>query len=251
MRRFWLGSETIRVGEEIEISGDEFKHICIVCRMSEGSKFEVLTSNGEAFFSELTAIGKKSATLKALEVREVFKQKKPWLRLIVSLPKFSTFELIVEKSVELGVKGVQPVFSDYSFVRTPDKVTPGKTERWAKIMTSATRQTGRGDLMEISQPIHLKEVLEDFNRREDVLGLFPYEGPSSLPFNEALQAWDPDNHSEIWCFVGSEGGFSDQEVKLFQGYGVNPSTLGEQVLRVETACLALSSIIKYHTGQLS
>ncbi len=55
----------------------------------------------------------------------------------------------------------------------------------------------------------------------------------------------------LWVFVGSEGGFSLEEVELFAKEGLNPTSLGEQILRVETACLALLSVIKYEFGTLA
>jgi 16S rRNA (uracil1498-N3)-methyltransferase len=250
LRRFWIEQESLEAGQTVEVFGEEFRHICVVCRMAEGSHFEVLNPGGNAYFSVLKAVGKKSATLELLEKREIPQQKPPWLRLIVSLPKFSTFDLILEKSVELGVKSVEPVFSEFSFVRSKDKVSEAKIKRWSKIVVGATRQCARGDLMSIGEPRTLSQALEAFNQTEGLLGLFPYEGEASQPFSQALAKWRRDSHQEIWCFVGSEGGFSDKEVQLFQSHGIESCTLGEQVLRVETACLALTSVIKYHTGQL-
>ena len=250
MRRFWVDGQNLQVGESLVIEGDEFRHICTVCRMSEGSRFEILNSEGKAYFSVITQVGKKSATLELLEERDVPQQKPPFVRLILSLPKFSTLDLILEKSVELGVKSIEPVFSDVSFVRQADKISDSKRQRWQKIVVAASRQCGRGDLMTVSAPRPLSEVFQQFNQSKGVLGLFPYEGEASQPFSQALSRWQEEQHQEIWCFVGSEGGFSDKEVELFQAHGLESCTLGEQVLRVETACLALTSVIKYHTGQL-
>jgi len=251
LRRFWLRQNQLSVGSEILIEGEEYKHICIVCRMQEGAKFEVLNSDGQAFFSELVSVGKKSAVIHLTEVRDLPQQRKPWLNLCISVPKFSTFETILEKSVELGVKTITPMLSDYSFIKSASKISSTKWQRWQKIIISATRQTGRGDLMQLRSVDSLEQILKKFNLDPQAMGLFPYEGRSAQTIAQALERLNSHEFSEIWCFIGSEGGFSEKEVELFGENGLKPATLGEQVLRVETACLALSSIIKYHAGQLS
>ena len=86
------------------------------------------------------------------------------------------------------------------------------------------------------------------NRDDTSVGLFAYEGPSTLSVKEYCQkikAAKPQGIKDIWIIVGSEGGFSHSEVKEFENLGLHPVTLGPQVLRVETACMALVSVLKY------
>ena len=102
--------------------------------------------------------------------------------------------------------------------------------------------------MKIEAPVGLAEILEKFNRTEKVGGLFAYEGAGVLTAREgveALRAASERALSEVWIFVGAEGGFSNAEVELFKSHGLKPVTLGPQVLRVETACVTLVGIIKY------
>jgi 16S rRNA (uracil1498-N3)-methyltransferase len=83
------------------------------------------------------------------------------------------------------------------------------------------------------------------NQTPSSTGLFPYEGESEQTVSSAIQKMKGEAFENIWVFVGSEGGFSDQEVEFFKENGLKSSSLGDQVLRVETACLALVSILKY------
>ena len=99
--------------------------------------------------------------------------------------------------------------------------------------------------MALGGALSLDNLLADFNRRTKAVGLFPYEGEAPQHLRQALQPLKGQQADEIWVFVGSEGGYSDREVQLFQSFGLQPVTLGSQVLRVETACLALVSILKY------
>lgn len=251
VRRFWL-DEHIEDGQsELILQGDVLHHIRDVCRMSVGARFEVLTQDRCAWFVEIQEMGKKQGVAKILEQRALPEIHGPRLHLAVSLPKFATFESILEKSVELGVHSIQPFFSDFSFIKTANKISPSRTERWQKIVRSATQQSGRGELMPVAGPIKLSDVLKKINQNSGLKGLFAYEGSSHHSLREELLLWDGGNATtDVLLFVGSEGGFSSQEVELFQQHGLAPITLGEQILRVETACVALVSIIKYHLNAL-
>ncbi len=242
VRRYWVDA---KIEKSVTLEGETFHHIFDVCRQTVGSKFEIL-NEGKAFFVEVESVGKKSATLKVLEVRLLPVPAAPHIHLCVSIPKLPTFETILEKSVELGVFKLHPFVSDYSFVRdVKNERISHKTERWEKIVKSATQQSGRGDLMEISSVGTLSQVLEKMNQMPASMGLFPYEGECQQTVKACIEKMKPTQPQNIWIFVGSEGGFSREEVEFFKERGLEPSTLGEQVLRVETACLALVSIVRH------
>ena len=251
MRRFWVDDSVSEGQEEIVLNGDVLHHVRDVCRMTLGARFEVLTPDRKAYLVELVEVGKKQGLLKILEERSVPEIPGPRVHLYLSIPKFNTFENVVEKSVELGVHSIQPFFSDYSFVRSASKISPSRVQRWEKIVRSATQQSGRGELMPVEEPLPIQQVLEKINQNRGLKGLFAYEGDSHLRLNEELEGWGSEPQiTDVALFVGSEGGFSSQEVQLFQEHGMVPVTLGEQILRVETACVALVSIIKYHLNAL-
>ncbi len=242
MRRYWIPHE-FKQGQRIHLSGEVLHHIRDVCRMRIGSRFEVL-SEGLAYLVEIATETKHESVADIVQERAIAPRPKPDLILVLSVPRFPVFEAVIEKAVELGVARIHPVFSDFSFIRTQDQVFERKRSRWVKIMTSATQQSGRGDLMPIAPLQTLKSYLETFNRSGSVAGLFAYEGESVLTAREALPRLG--SPQEVHIFVGSEGGFSQNEVSLFQQFGLHPVTLGSQVLRVETACVALVSILQYH-----
>lgn len=249
MRRYWLDKDSIvenTDGEkEFLIENDDYHHICGVCRREEGHKFEILTEDAVAYFVQIVHKTNKKALAKILETREVQPLATPHIELCVSLPRFKKMDEIIEKAVEIGVHKVHPFMSDYSFIRDESKLSTSKLRRWNKIVKSATQQCGRGELMDVAPVLHLNELLDNFNQDEASVGLFSYEGESNLSLKEALNGLSEKPAERIYIFVGSEGGFSESEVKLFTDNKLEPVTMGEQILRVETACLALASIIKY------
>ncbi len=253
MRRYWLPREQIQA-DQVMITGDTLHHIVDVCRQEVGSKFEVLGDGRKAHLVELTNVAKKSAHGKILETRELPPLPTPHIVLALSIPRYPVMDAVVEKAVEMGVARIEPFYSEFSFIRKKNSLPEGKLERWGKIVVSATQQSGRGDLMPILEPVEMSECLRKFNQNPKAKGLFAYEGESTVGVKDYLRRQSQDTETkpdEFWIFVGSEGGFSPTEVQQFQTQGLQPVTLGDQVLRVETACIALLAVLKYEFGHMT
>lgn len=225
-------------------------HIRDVCRFKMGDRFEVLAGDGKARLVEIDRETKTEMGAYEISVRELPPLEKPYVTLCLSVPKLPKVDWIVEKAVELGAFEIKPFVSDYSFLRKTSELSDNRLARWRKLVQGATQQSGRGDLMRIGEPLTLEKCLQEFSRNPSVMGLFPYEGDSPQGISPALAELKKRNLDHLWVFVGSEGGFSPKEVEIFEGFGLKPTSLGEQILRVETACLALLSIIKYEFGTL-
>ena len=258
MRRYWVPQNCIS-DSSVSLKGDVLHHIRDVCRMRLQDRFEVLSEDGQAYLVEIVSETKNESVAKVIEARKIEPIAKPHVVLAVSIPRFNVFENILEKSVELGVHSIQPFFSDYSFIRKQEEILDKKIQRFQKIIQGATQQSGRGDFMPILPALSLSDLLKNFNREQQkasltpgslVSGLFAYEGEAETSLKSYLQQvlqnlQTSSEIQKIYVFVGSEGGFSVQEVELFKNYSLKPITLGTQVLRVETACVALVSVIKY------
>lgn len=246
MRRYWVELSHIQENE-VHFSGEIFHHIFDVCRQEKGSKFEVLTENAEAHFVEVLSVAKKNAVAKIIETRKLSGIKEPRIHLLMSVPRFPVLESILEKAVEMGVYDIHLFSSDYSFVKSKTMISDSKIDRWSKIIISATQQTGRGDLMKLYPLKTMGEVLSLINRDQGDLGLFAYEGEGVLNLKDFLtrHKTKKQDSKDIWIIVGAEGGFSHLEVSKLGELGFDPVTLGTQVLRVETACMTLVSVLKY------
>lgn len=250
MRRYWIEKKQVQ-DQTIHFSGDQFHHIFDVCRQEVGHHFEVITEESQAYLVKVSNISKKNATAEIVEKREIQKLARPHIHLLLSLPRYNVFDSTLERCVELGVSSVTPFVSDYSFIRKEKELPAGKYDRWHKIVISATQQSGRGELMKIQELTTFENVLKNANLNAQSLCLVAYEGPSQTPVNLEIKRWKeqsarlPDN---IYILVGSEGGFSTQEIAQIETLGLHPVTLGPQILRVETACLTLVSVLKYEFG---
>lgn len=250
LRRFYI-DRNLLTEEGLWIEGDLFHHIRDVCRFKEGDRFEVLPGDHTATLVEVDASEKRRLHARAISKRTLPALAKPYITLALSIPKLPKVDWIIEKSVELGVHSIRPFVSDYSFLRKAGEITPARLSRWEKLAVAATQQSGRGDLMRVHPALTLESLFEEFNRSAHTKGLFPYEGEAQVDLKTAIQELKSSKPEHIWVFVGSEGGFSMREVEIFASQGLKPVSLGEQILRVETACLALASILKYEAGALN
>ncbi len=249
MRRYWIQPQDI-ADHQVQFEGDTFHHIFSVCRQDAGSHFEVLCDK-KAYLVEVTEVGKKSAKAEIKEVRIIPEMPYPHLHIALSVSRYQVMDDLVEKLVEMGVASFHPFFSDYSFVKSANSFPRQKLERWEKIVVSATQQCGRGELMKTYAPVDLKDILMQINQSPNHLGLLAYEGESEKSLSSYLKSNKNPNITDIWCLIGSEGGFSAQEIARLQNLGFDPVTLGRQVLRVETACLTLVSVLKYEFDLMS
>jgi 16S rRNA (uracil1498-N3)-methyltransferase len=257
MRRYWISSDDFdgrEIGNTVRLTGDTLHHIRDVCRQDVGDIFEVL-DDGQAYLVQVTVNSKREMQGQIREVRKIEPLPFPRVRLALAIPRLNVFEAVLEKMVELGVEEVQPLFSDNSFLKTDTEAWRSKESRFQKIILSATQQSGRGEKMRLLPAKKLAEFVEELraeiNRGRPIMGLFAYE-VGNLPIKEALRQEAAKRDSAlagapelVWAFIGGEGGFSRTEVSEFAARGFPAVTLGRQVLRVETACVALISVLKY------
>ena len=257
MRRYWLHnlSPQLQEGDELFLEGSSYHHIVEVCCQHKRALFEILGEFTPIYLVELQEIQapKKRVRVRIKDLRKKAQRPLPHLYLALCVPQFKKMDFILQKSVELGVKALYLVFSDYSFVKKG--LPEGKKDRWQRVIASACEQCGRTDPLELYAPQPLAHLLECFsshsNDATSCKALFAYEGQGGLSLKTQLQELRqnaPVSLQSFWLFVGSEGGFSEREVMAFKARGLEPVSLGEQVLRVETACMVLLSVIKYEWG---
>lgn len=252
MRRYWIQKNQIDDQNQVHFSGEQFHHIFDVCRQVVGHHFEVITEDSKAFLVEVLDIQKKKALAIIKEERIIAELPTPRIHLVMSLPRFAVIDSVIERAVEMGVTSIHPCVSDFSHIRKVKEFPIEKYDRWKKIVISATQQSGRGSLMQIAEMTTLEECLKNINLNQQNWCLLAYEGKTQSTLNQELarlkKMHNVDAPSDIWVLVGSEGGFSEAEIVKIADYGLNPVTLGPLVLRVETACLTLVSVLKYEFG---
>lgn len=225
------------------ITGEDAKHISAVLRMRVGD-FLVLCDNMETdFLCKIISTNKESVELKAVDSRHNNAEPDVRITLYQCLPKGDKMDFIVQKAVELGAFKIVPILSKRCVSRPDVKTAAKKILRWQKISEEAAKQCGRGRIPEIGELTEFKTAVNGLS--ESDRGIFLYEcGGSKL--GEIIT----EGVKDICVFVGSEGGFDENEAKLAESCGVHPVTLGKRILRCETAPLAALSILMNLTGNI-
>lgn len=152
-------------------------------------------------------------------------------------------ELIVQKSVELGVFEVIPVAVKRCVVKLDDKKAAAKVNRWQGIAEAAAKQCRRGIIPMVKEPMSMKAAVA-YAHHLDVK-LIPYELADDMGHTKRIIEGIQPGQS-VAVFIGPEGGFEENEVAEALAAGIEPVTLGKRILRTETAGLAVLSWLMYH-----
>lgn len=237
MFNFFVDSEN-RVGDCYFITGGDFNHIKNVLRMKVGDTF--LVSDGTA--SDLCEIESISGdTVTAKIVTENYKNAELPIKIYLfqGLPKSDKMELIIQKAVELGAYEIIPVEMKRCVVRLDDKKKKTKIARWQAISESAAKQSKRSVIPEIHSVMSFRDAVEMASELD--LALVPYENERGmLATVDALRKLN--SVSSVGIFIGTEGGFERDEILLAEERGIRPISLGERILRTETAAITAMSM---------
>ncbi len=221
--------------ETPHLAGSEAKHLAQVLRVQEGQIIEVFDGEGNRASAKIVRVSKSQIDL-VLEVAESDTEATPRIILAQSVPKGRNMDLIIQKSVELGVAEIHPLITQNS-VSTPAEE---KVEKWQRIALEACKQCGQDTVPLISPPIAIEKYLEAYHRSDLNLIASLTPGAQKLPL---VLDDDPPPRSAT-LLIGPEGDFSPRETSSAIKAGFIPVTLGPLVLRVETASIFSISAIR-------
>ncbi len=240
MQRFYIEENQIKNNTiTIPKKDSNYKHITKVLRMEKGDEI-YCSFNKFDYITKIQEIKEEEVLLLVEEVRENDTEPKTFISLYQGLPKQDKLELIIQKSVELGVSKITPVETKFCIAKI-NKKSKEKTTRLQKISENASYQCGRGIVPKVNEPITFKQLLSlDFS---DALNIVAYEKEEVTTIKDLLKA--NQNIKKVNIFVGAEGGFSEDEIEKLKEKGFSTITLGKRILRTETAPLNLISNIIY------
>ncbi|MDO8662303.1 MAG: RsmE family RNA methyltransferase [Candidatus Omnitrophota bacterium] len=261
MHRFFCTTSDITSTEIIIKDKEQAHHIRDVLRLKPGKQVEVFDEKGNEYSCEIREIKDKIY----LEIKNKIAADKISQRIKLTvacaLPKKSKLDDIIDKLVQLGVHRIIPLKTERVIVKLDKYKEAGRLERWRKIALSAAKQSKRNDLPVIEPVQDLQKVIA--RSQEFDLKLIPYLGGERKNLKDVLDKFLKKGDGSIFsasdsrkiepspCFlilIGPEGDFSEAEVKLAVAAGFIPVTLGDLVLRVDTAAIAAASFITMYTS---
>lgn len=244
MPKFFVKTSQIKE-ENIYINGTDFNHISNVLRLKVGEQITIGNMDtGENYLCEILKFDKEKVTTKIIEKLKEQKEIKLEIHILQGIPKSDKMELIIQKSVELGVSKIIPIQMDRSIVKLNEKDEKKKNERWNKIAESAAKQCERDIIPEVSMSIKTDNI-ETIKKDYDII-IVAYEKEENNTIKDVLKEIKKKNKpAKIAIIIGPEGGISDREIQLFKNMDAKIVTIGKRILRTETVALAISSMIVY------
>ena len=215
----------------------DFKHLKVK-RIKEGDLIEVIDERSlKPFLGKVIKITKKRAEVEVLQELPL-NVPKVFIRLYQCVPvKLSTFDEIVEMVSQVGVSEIVPVISKRSFNKV--STLREKLERWNRIALESVKQCGRHRPLKVLPPLKLEEI----EPLKEGLNLFPFERESSKLLAEELLL--NKTAKVVALVIGPEGGFAKEEADLLEEKGFKPVSLGNFILKAQTAAV-VSSFTVYH-----
>ncbi|MBA3355434.1 MAG: 16S rRNA (uracil(1498)-N(3))-methyltransferase [Pyrinomonadaceae bacterium] len=250
-RRFYAPSKAFSFDlKSLTLQAEEARHLRDVLRLRPGDRVYVFDGAGKEFDCSIEESRKDRARLKVLaEVAPARPESPLQLTLAVALLKSDKFDLVVQKATELGVARVVPVATKLADIRLRDDSDADKrVTRWQRIAVEASKQSGRALVPEVTHPISFSELVKATDAAGQLKLMFSErEGQSLLEMKNILDA----NQHRITALVGSEGGWTDEEISLARDNSWGVVTLGGRTLRAETAAIIAAVLLQNLYGDLS
>jgi len=217
------------------LSGDEAKHLAQVLRIRAGETITVFDGHGRRAPAEVLTVSRDHVSLKlgqAITPAPTL----PAITLAQAIPKGKNMDLIVQKAVELGIARIQPLVTKNTVVQPGE----GKSDKWRRNALEACKQCGQDTLPEIADPLPFDRWISTDAQGLKIIASL---APGAKPLRETLHAHP--GTKEATLLVGPEGDFTPTETEAAIAAGFLPVSLGDIVLRVETATLFCLSALRY------
>lgn len=241
MNRFFVEDHQIN-GDQAYIDNEEVNHIANVLRLKVGDKITICNRQCKAYCCIIKDIAEMRIDLVVESVLDTVNELSTKIYLFQGIPKSDKMELIIQKSVELGVYEVIPVKMKRSIVKLKDNKSDKKVERWNKISLSAAKQSKRAIIPAVKDPMTLVEAIHYAKQLDTTL--VPYENAEDMSYTREI-IHSMKGKGSIGVFIGPEGGFDEQEINELDKINARKITLGNRILRTETAGLTILSILMF------
>jgi 16S rRNA (uracil1498-N3)-methyltransferase len=228
-RRRWIADEVS--GNTAALTGTHAEHLARVLRARIGQEFDI-AAGGEVRRGRVTSVSPERVEFELGEV--VSELTVSDVVLILAIFKFDRMEWAIEKCTELGVARIVPVIAQRTekhLASAADK----RVERWRRIARQASEQSRRSVVAEVGDPVRLRDALATEAAAKIVLA----EGEKAVTLNDALAAAE----GSVALAIGPEGGWSEREMESFRGAGWVSASLGNNILRAETAAIGATAIV--------
>jgi 16S rRNA (uracil1498-N3)-methyltransferase len=209
----------------VGLAGPEAHHLAVVCRVRAGDRVILFNGDGRQYPARVTEAGKRGVRLEVEAVEEPSRELGFRLEVAAPLPRGDRGQFLVEKLTELGATDFVPLRTERSVVH------PKEVDKLRRHVIEASKQCGRNVLMRVAPVIDWAHYVA--REGAPALRLLAHPGGENMGSYRG---------EDVVCAVGPEGGFADDEVALARQAGWRLVGLGNRILRVETAALAMAVV---------
>lgn len=233
-------------GDLLRITGPEVNHIRNVMRLKPGEEISVsIGGDGREYRYGIEDFEADAVLCRLRFVKEKDVELPVRVLLFQGIPKSDKMDMIVQKAVELGAAEIIPVSMERCVVKLDASKAQKKVSRWQTIAESAASQSRRGIIPTVHMPMSMKEAIS-YAGGVSQLRVIPYElQENDGSAKEYLESLQPGQSISI--FIGPEGGFTKEEIAAAREAGIHPISLGNRILRTETAGLTVLAWLIYIT----
>ncbi|MFA5155995.1 MAG: RsmE family RNA methyltransferase [Candidatus Omnitrophota bacterium] len=215
-------------------------HVRDVLRVKAGEEAAVCDEAGNEYSCVVEALNLNDLLL-AIKSKNPALPARITITAACAIPKKSKFEDIVDKLTQVGVDRIIPMLTERVIIKLDKSKEALRLGRWQKIALSAAEQSQRRSLPQICPVQSFQQVLQESKEASYGLKLIPYLTGERKTLKEVLASVKPKS---VLFLIGPEGDFSPQEASLAINAGFIPVSLGDLVLRVETAAVSVASFIR-------
>ncbi|MGL4725342.1 MAG: 16S rRNA (uracil(1498)-N(3))-methyltransferase [Scandinavium sp.] len=233
--------DPVTAGHEIALSDDAANHVGRVLRMGKGQAIQLFDGSNQVFEAEITQADKKSVRVNVLNAQLDDRESPLHIHLGQVMSRGEKMEFTIQKSIELGVSLITPLFSERCGVKLDAERLNKKLQQWQKIAIAACEQSGRNVVPEIRPAMDLEAWCAE-EERGLKLNLHPRASASinTLPLPV----------ERVRLLIGPEGGLSAEEIAMTARYQFTDILLGPRVLRTETTALTAITALQVRFGDL-
>ena len=244
MGKFFVKTNQIEE-KNIIILNDDVNHIKNVLRLNILDNIEVCNKDtGDNYNCQISNISNNQIECEIINKMDSITEGNVKIDVYQGLPKFDKMEFIIQKGTELGVTNFIPVKFNRCIVKIDKKDVEKKLSRWQKISEVASKQSGRDIIPNIEKIVGVKDICDIINKYDIVLLAYEQEKDNYIK-NELEKIKNTKMSFNIAIVIGPEGGIEEKEVEILKNAGAKVISLGKRILRTETVCMQMVSIIMY------
>ncbi|MBX3121935.1 MAG: 16S rRNA (uracil(1498)-N(3))-methyltransferase [Nitrospira sp.] len=244
MPAFFISSAEIH-GTALTLTGELCHHLRASLRVKPGEVLRLTDEHRQRYEVRVSAVAPQALTAEILESRPGPIDTSPRVILAQVILKGDHMDWVVQKASELGVKAVLPLISRHGVVRPQPERVAAQVARWQRIATEAAQQSEQWQPPQVLEPL---EVRRFFSGHQATTALLLAERQNAVGLaNVPLPALPTDT---ITVIVGPEGGWAEEELSQAVDGQCLAVSLGEHILRADTAAVTALSIVQSRLGRL-